>query len=220
MFFVRPMRNRGCSTLVRSGETHVVPVFAGTMISLRIASRAREVETVELALFVRHHSNGWLVLEEAIELHRDVERPGTIPILGEVSSRQMRKLADRKKQGKCLSKGQRMLARELLALQEQEYALALAADIRAEEALRRSIEARLVHQAGKEDEEARAQRDADEDDPPPLTLEQLRAARLRVLSRETTTGKRPTPRRARRILDGIDASNIVGSSRRRRGASN
>ena len=34
------------------------------MISPRIASDAREVETVELALFIRHHSNGWLVLEE------------------------------------------------------------------------------------------------------------------------------------------------------------
>ena len=56
------------------------------MISLRIASDAREVETVELALLIRHHPNGWLVLEEALELHRDVERPSTIPILGEFAS--------------------------------------------------------------------------------------------------------------------------------------
>ena len=32
---------------------------------------------------IRHHTNGWLILEEALELNRDVERPGAIPILGE-----------------------------------------------------------------------------------------------------------------------------------------
>ena len=66
---------QGCSTLVRSGETQVsrvvrnVPVFAGEMMSLRIASDACEVETVELALLGRHRPNGWLVLEEAPENH-------------------------------------------------------------------------------------------------------------------------------------------------------
>ena len=50
----------------------VVSIAPGTMISLRIASDAREVETVELALLVLHHPNGWLVLDEALELHRDV----------------------------------------------------------------------------------------------------------------------------------------------------
>jgi hypothetical protein len=56
------------------------------MISFRIASDAREVETVELSLLVRHRPNGWLVLKEALELHRDIERPGTISILMEFAS--------------------------------------------------------------------------------------------------------------------------------------
>lgn len=101
-----------------------------------------------------------------------------------------------------------MLARDLLSLQEQEYALALAADIKAEEELRRSIEATLETAAREED--AALEAEQEEEEAPALTLEQLREARLRALM------PRPAPRRRpRRILDGIDAANIVAAQRRR-----
>ena len=71
---------QGSRTLVRSGETQAqsfkeCPCIRRedgeairrtlrvlTMISLRIASDAREVETVELSLLVRHHPNGRMAM--------------------------------------------------------------------------------------------------------------------------------------------------------------
>lgn len=101
-----------------------------------------------------------------------------------------------------------MLARDLLCLQEQEYALALAADIRAEEELRRSIEATLVEAAREED----ARAFEEEEKAPVLTLEQLREARLKAfMPRIDKTERRRLPRR---LLDGIDAGNIVSTQRR------
>ena len=103
-----------------------------------------------------------------------------------------------------------MLARDLLSLQEQEYAMALAADIRAEEEMRRSIEATLQNTAREEDAALEAEQEEEEEEAPALTLEQLREARLRALM------PRPVPRRRpRRILDGIDTANIVAAQRRR-----
>ena len=85
MFFVRPMRNRGgwqshpsdkgeaiqtdamrpvlsckeCPGIRREdGKAIRRTLRVLTMISLRIASDTREVETVELSLLVRHHPNG------------------------------------------------------------------------------------------------------------------------------------------------------------------
>ena len=102
-----------------------------------------------------------------------------------------------------------MLARDLLSLQEQEYALALAADIRSEEEMRRSIEATLQNTAREEDAALEAEQE-EEEEAPALTLEQLREARLRALM------PRPAPRRRpRRILDGIDTANIVVAGRQR-----
>ena len=103
-----------------------------------------------------------------------------------------------------------MHTRDLLFLQDQEYALALAADIKAEEEMRRSIEATLLDTTREEDAALEAEEE-EEEEAPALTLEQLREARLRALL------QRPVPRRRpRRILNGIDAANIV-TSRRQRG---
>lgn len=105
-----------------------------------------------------------------------------------------------------------MLARDLLSLQEQEYALALAADTRAEEELRRSIEATLVEAAREEDARA-VDAEEEEEDAVVLTLEQLREARLRALMPHVD--RRPRPRG---LLAGIDAGNIVSTPRIRRSA--
>ena len=84
--------------------------------------------------------------------------------------------------------------------------MALAADIRAEEEMRQSIEATLQNTAREEDVALEAEQ---EEEAPALTLEQLREARLRALM------PRPAPRRRpRRILDGIDTANIVAAQRR------
>ena len=102
-----------------------------------------------------------------------------------------------------------MLARDIVAIQDVEYLVSLATDMEAEENMRRSIEAELVALAEQEDdmiEELLA--------PRPLSLEEMREARLRALD----PIKKHKPVRRARSLIGMSGDNILTNKRRQRSA--
>ena len=101
-----------------------------------------------------------------------------------------------------------MNARDILAQQDMEYFQALSIDIANEEKARKHIEDALRREAQEADDEIE-----DALQTPPLTLEEMRAARVRALSTVSAPQKK---RKRRRLTCEVDPNNIINYKRRTR----